>query len=200
MGREADHLLAMAEPIVCKEAGLLEALPFPCPSTLTFYKLREIERRWYPDLDMKAEAIPITASPPASPCSRCDPHPPFIASCTTCLPFALRGVYHTPHGHTRGEAAGWRWQSLAAQRAATRRQRQHETILPERLLLMGVGWPARPDTRGWVQERRGLPRALSTPAASRCASAVSRHHTTGRPRPHSALSVPWGHERFPSGL
>src|SRR2546427_697590 len=46
-GRAADHLLPIAEPIVCKEANILDASSFPCPPTLTFSKLREIERPWH---------------------------------------------------------------------------------------------------------------------------------------------------------
>src|SRR5262249_20907815 len=38
-GGDADHLLSIPEPIVWKEASLLDASSFPCPLPLTFYKL-----------------------------------------------------------------------------------------------------------------------------------------------------------------
>ena len=38
-GRAADHLLPIAEPIVCKEANILDAYSFPCTPTVTFDKL-----------------------------------------------------------------------------------------------------------------------------------------------------------------
>ena len=38
-GREADHLLSIPEPIVCKEASILDVSSFPCTPILTFYKL-----------------------------------------------------------------------------------------------------------------------------------------------------------------
>jgi hypothetical protein len=34
-------------------------------------ELSGIFKRWYPDLDMKTEEIPLAACPPGSPCSRC---------------------------------------------------------------------------------------------------------------------------------
>ena len=47
-GREADHLLSIAEPIACKDANLFEGFSCPWLPFLTFYKLREIER--YPHI------------------------------------------------------------------------------------------------------------------------------------------------------
>ncbi len=41
--------LAIAEPIMCQEARLLDADPFPWTPTVTFYKLLEIERSSLPD-------------------------------------------------------------------------------------------------------------------------------------------------------
>ena len=52
-----------------------------------------------------------------------------------------------------GEAAGRVWQYLAEHSEATLPQLQRGTTLPERLLLMGVGWLAREDKLGFVQER-----------------------------------------------
>jgi len=43
-GSEADHLLPIAESIMCKEVNILDACSFPCPPTLTVYQLREIDR------------------------------------------------------------------------------------------------------------------------------------------------------------
>ena len=45
---DAAYLLAVAERIVCKDASFFEALVCPWTSSLTFDKLREIER---PDLE-----------------------------------------------------------------------------------------------------------------------------------------------------
>jgi hypothetical protein len=52
-----------------------------------------------------------------------------------------------------GEAAGRIWQYLAEQGEATLRQLQRGTTLPERLVLMGVGWLAREDKLCFMQER-----------------------------------------------
>jgi hypothetical protein len=38
------YLLAVAEPIACKEARLIDVSSCPCPPPSTFYKLLEIER------------------------------------------------------------------------------------------------------------------------------------------------------------
>jgi hypothetical protein len=43
-GGDADHLLAIPEPIGWNEASLLDAASFPCPLPLPCYKLLEIER------------------------------------------------------------------------------------------------------------------------------------------------------------
>jgi winged helix-turn-helix protein DUF2582 len=66
-----------------------------------------------------------------------------------------------------GEAAGRIWQYLAEHHAATLPQLQRGTTLPERLLLMGVGWLAREDKLGFVQERGVMKLSLHTPAALR---------------------------------
>jgi Winged helix-turn-helix domain (DUF2582) len=66
-----------------------------------------------------------------------------------------------------GEAAGRIWQYLAEQGEATLPQLQRGTTLPERLLLMGVGWLAREDKLGFVQECGGLKLSLQTEAAPR---------------------------------
>jgi hypothetical protein len=66
-----------------------------------------------------------------------------------------------------GEAAGRIWQYLAEQGEATLPQLQRGTTLPERLLLMGVGWLAREDKLGFVQERGVLKLSLQTAAAPR---------------------------------
>jgi Winged helix-turn-helix domain (DUF2582) len=66
-----------------------------------------------------------------------------------------------------GEAAGRIWQYLAEQGEATLPQLQRGTTLPERLLLMGVGWLAREDKLGFVQERGGLKLSLQTASAPR---------------------------------
>jgi Winged helix-turn-helix domain (DUF2582) len=64
-----------------------------------------------------------------------------------------------------GEAAGRIWQYLAEQGEATLPQLQRGTTLPERLLLMGVGWLAREDKLGFVQERGVLKLSLQTASA-----------------------------------
>jgi Winged helix-turn-helix domain (DUF2582) len=66
-----------------------------------------------------------------------------------------------------GEAAGRIWQYLAEQGEATLPQLQRGTTLPERLLLMGVGWLAREDKLGFVQERGVLKLSLQTASAPR---------------------------------
>jgi hypothetical protein len=55
-----------------------------------------------------------------------------------------------------GEAAGQIWQYLAQHGEVTLPRLQQGTILPERLLLMGIGWLAREEKLRFVQERRGL--------------------------------------------
>jgi Winged helix-turn-helix domain (DUF2582) len=55
-----------------------------------------------------------------------------------------------------GEAAGRIWQYLTQHEAVTLRQIQRGTTLPERLLLMGVGWLAREEKLRFVQERQLL--------------------------------------------
>ena len=59
-----------------------------------------------------------------------------------------------------GEAAGQIWRHLAQHERVTLRQLQRGTTLPERLLLMGVGWLAREEKLCFVQERRVLKLAL----------------------------------------
>ena len=59
-----------------------------------------------------------------------------------------------------GEAAGRIWWYLTQYEAVTLRQLQRGTTLPERLLLMGVGWLAREEKLRFVQERRVLKLAL----------------------------------------
>jgi len=59
-----------------------------------------------------------------------------------------------------GEAAGRIWRYLAQHETVTLRQLQRGTTLPERLLLMGVGWLAREGKLCFVQERRVLKLAL----------------------------------------
>ena len=66
-----------------------------------------------------------------------------------------------------GEAAGRIWQYLAEQGEATLPQLQRGTTLPERLLLMGVGWLAREDKLGFVQERGVLKLSLQMESAPR---------------------------------
>jgi hypothetical protein len=51
-----------------------------------------------------------------------------------------------------GEAAGRIWHYLAEHGETTVRQLQRGTTLPERLVLMGVGWLAREDKLCLVQE------------------------------------------------
>jgi Winged helix-turn-helix domain (DUF2582) len=55
-----------------------------------------------------------------------------------------------------GEAAGRIWRYLTQHEAVTLRQLQRGTTLPERLLLMGVGWLAREEKLSFVQQRRLL--------------------------------------------
>jgi hypothetical protein len=55
-----------------------------------------------------------------------------------------------------GEAAGRIWRYLTQHEAVTLRQLQRGTTLPERLLLMGVGWLAREEKLSFVQKRRLL--------------------------------------------
>ena len=59
-----------------------------------------------------------------------------------------------------GEAAGRIWRYLVQHKAVTLHQLQRGTTLPERLLLMGVGWLAREEKLRFVQERRSLKLAL----------------------------------------
>lgn len=59
-----------------------------------------------------------------------------------------------------GEAAGRIWQYLAQHNAVTLRQLQRGTTLPERLLLMGVGWLAREGKLCFVPAHRVLKLAL----------------------------------------
>ena len=66
-----------------------------------------------------------------------------------------------------GEAAGRIWQYLVEHGEATLPQLQRGITLPERLLLMGVGWLAREDKLGFVQERGVLKLALHPQAALR---------------------------------
>jgi hypothetical protein len=55
-----------------------------------------------------------------------------------------------------GEAAGQIWRYLAQHGETTLRQLQKGTTLPERLLLMGVGWLAREGQLRLLQEGRVL--------------------------------------------
>jgi hypothetical protein len=66
-----------------------------------------------------------------------------------------------------GEAAGRIWHYLAEYGEATLPQLQRGTTLPERLLLMAVGWLAREDKLCFVQERGILKLTLQTQAALR---------------------------------
>ena len=66
-----------------------------------------------------------------------------------------------------GEAAGQIWQYLAEQGEVTLPQLQRGTTLPERLVLMGVGWLAREDKLCFVQERGILKLSLQAQAALR---------------------------------
>jgi hypothetical protein len=62
-----------------------------------------------------------------------------------------------------GEAAGQIWRYLAQHEAVTLHQLQRGTTLPERLLLMGVGWLAREEKLCFVQERRVFKLTLKAP-------------------------------------
>ena len=62
-----------------------------------------------------------------------------------------------------GDAAGQIWRYLAQHGAVTIHQLQRGTTLPERLLLMGVGWLAREEKLCFVQERRVFKLALKAP-------------------------------------
>jgi Winged helix-turn-helix domain (DUF2582) len=66
-----------------------------------------------------------------------------------------------------GEAAGWIWQYLVEHGEATLPQLQRGTTLPERLLLMEVGWLARKDKLGFRQERGILKLSLQEQLAPR---------------------------------
>ena len=66
-----------------------------------------------------------------------------------------------------GEAAGRIWQYLAAQGEAPLPQLQRGTTLPERLVLMGVGWLAREDKLCLTQERGVWKLSLPEQAAPR---------------------------------
>jgi hypothetical protein len=66
-----------------------------------------------------------------------------------------------------GEAAGRIWQYLAEHDEATLPQLQRGTALPERLLLMGVGWLAREHKLGFMQERGVLKLSLQEQLAPR---------------------------------
>ncbi len=70
-----------------------------------------------------------------------------------------------------GQATGRIWQYLTEHGEATMPQLQRGTTLPERLLLMGVGWLAREDKLCFVQERGGLRLSLQEQLAP---SALSR--------------------------
>ena len=59
-----------------------------------------------------------------------------------------------------GEAAGRIWRYLAQHEVVTLRQLRRGTTLPERLLLMGVGWLAREEKLHFVQHHRVLKLAL----------------------------------------
>ena len=59
-----------------------------------------------------------------------------------------------------GEAAGRIWRYLAQHEVVTLHQLQRGTTLPERLVLMGVGWLAREEKLRFVQDRRVLKLAL----------------------------------------
>ncbi len=59
-----------------------------------------------------------------------------------------------------GEAAGRIWRYLAQHEVVTLRQLRRGTTLPERLLLMGVGWLAREEKLHFVQDHRVLKLAL----------------------------------------
>ena len=59
-----------------------------------------------------------------------------------------------------GEAAGRIWRYLAQHEVVTLHQLQRGTTLPERLLLMGVGWLAREEKLRFVQDHRVFKLAL----------------------------------------
>ena len=59
-----------------------------------------------------------------------------------------------------GEAAGRIWRYLAQHEMATLHQLKRGTTLPERLLLMGVGWLAREEKLRFEQDRRVFKLAL----------------------------------------
>jgi Winged helix-turn-helix domain (DUF2582) len=67
-----------------------------------------------------------------------------------------------------GGAAGRIWQYLAEHGETTLPQLQRRTTLPERLLLMGVGWLAREEKLCFVQERGVLKLSLHEQFAQRC--------------------------------
>jgi hypothetical protein len=60
-----------------------------------------------------------------------------------------------------GEAAGCIWRYLAQHGEATLRQLLQGTTLPERMLLMGVGWLAREEKLRFIQEGRSLKLVLT---------------------------------------
>jgi hypothetical protein len=62
-----------------------------------------------------------------------------------------------------GEAAGRIWQYLVEVGEATLPQLQRGTTLPERPLLMGIGWLAREDKLCFVQERGVLKLSVQEP-------------------------------------
>ena len=66
-----------------------------------------------------------------------------------------------------GEAAGRIWQYLAEQGDVTLPQLQRGTTLPERLVMMGVGWLAREDKLCFVQDRGVLKLSLQEQFAPR---------------------------------
>jgi hypothetical protein len=66
-----------------------------------------------------------------------------------------------------GEAAGRIWQYLVEHGEVTLPQLQRGTTLPERLLLMGIGWLAREDKLCFVQERGVLKLSLQEQFANR---------------------------------
>ena len=66
-----------------------------------------------------------------------------------------------------GEAAGRIWQYLVEHGEVTLPQLQRGTTLPERLLLMGIGWLAREDQLCFVQERGVLKLSLQEQFANR---------------------------------
>ena len=66
-----------------------------------------------------------------------------------------------------GEAAGRIWQYLVEHGEGTLPQLQRGTTLPERLVLMGVGWLAREDKLCFVQERGVFKLSLHAQVAPR---------------------------------